>query len=54
MAAWEIMVNTPAASNLIRENHLAGIVSVMQIGAKDGMMTMDQSKQELRAKGLII
>ena len=54
VAAWEVMVNTSATSNLIRENHLASIVSVMQTGAKDGMITMDQSKQELRTKGLII
>lgn len=53
-AVWEIMVNTPAVANLIRENHLANIFSVMQIGAKDGMTTMEQSKHELRTKGLIL
>ena len=53
VASWEIMVNTPAVSNLIRENRLASIFSAMQIGAKDGMTTMEQSKTELRAKGLI-
>lgn len=53
VAAWEIMVNTPAVSNLIRENRLASIFSAMQIGAKDGMTTMEQSKTDLRTKGLI-
>lgn len=53
VAAWEIMVNTSAVSNLIRENRLASIFSAMQIGAKDGMTTMEQSKTELRSKGLI-
>ena len=53
VASWEIMVNTPAVSNLIRENRLASIFSAMQIGAKDGMTTMEQSKTDLRAKGLI-
>lgn len=53
VASWEIMVNTPAVSNLIRENRLASIFSAMQIGAKDGMTTMEQSKTDLRTKGLI-
>jgi twitching motility protein PilT len=54
VAGWEIMVNTSAVGSLIRENRLASIFSVMQIGSKDGMTTMDQSKQELKSKGLII
>ncbi len=53
VASWEIMINTPAVSNLIRENRLASIFSAMQIGAKDGMTTMEQSKNDLRTKGLI-
>lgn len=54
IAAWEIMVNTSAVSSLIRENRLAGIFSAMQIGSKDGMTTMEQSKIDLRQKGLIM
>lgn len=54
VAAWEIMVNTSAVSSLIRENRLAGIFSAMQIGSKDGMTTMEQSKIDLRQKGLIM
>ncbi len=53
IAAYEIMINTPAVSSLIRENRLANIFSVMQMGAKDGMITMAQSKAELRSKNLI-
>ncbi len=53
IAAYEIMINTPAVSSLIIENRLANIYSVMQMGAKDGMVTMAQSKAELRSKGLI-
>ncbi len=53
IAAYEIMINTPAVSSLIVENRLANIYSVMQMGAKDGMITMSQSKAELRSKGLI-
>lgn len=54
VASWEIMVNTPAISSLIRENRLANIYSALQIGAKDGMITMEQSKVGLREKGLIV
>ncbi len=53
IAAYEIMINTPAVSSLIREHRLANIFSVMQMGAKDGMITMAQSKAELRSKNLI-
>lgn len=53
IAAWEIMVNTSAVSSLIRENRMASIFSAMQIGSKDGMTTMGQSKSDLRNKGLI-
>lgn len=54
IAAWEIMVNTPAISSLVRENRLASIFSAMQIGAKDGMITLDQSRVDLKEKGLIL
>ena len=54
VAAWEIMVNTPAVSSLVRENRLASVFSAMQIGAKDGMVTLTQSKVELKEKGLIL
>ena len=54
IASWEIMVNNSAISSLIRENRLASIFSAMQIGAKDGMTTMEQSKNGLREKGMIL
>ena len=54
IASYEIMINTPAVSSLIREHRLANIFSVMQMGAKDGMITMSQSKAELRARGKIV
>ncbi|MEK7452906.1 MAG: PilT/PilU family type 4a pilus ATPase [Patescibacteria group bacterium] len=53
IASYEIMVNTPAVSSLIREHRLPNIVSVMQMGSRDGMTTMSQSKADLRSKGLI-
>ena len=53
IAAYEIMINTPAVSSLIREHKLANLYSVLQMGSKDGMITMAQSKAELRSKNLI-
>jgi len=48
--ALEIMVTTPAIRNLIREEKLHQIYSVMQAGQKFGMQTMNQSLSELVQK----
>jgi twitching motility protein PilT len=53
IAAWEIMVGTPAIRNLIREDKVAQMYSAMQTGRKDGMQTLDQQLLELVDKGLI-
>jgi twitching motility protein PilT len=53
MAAWEILIGTPAVRNLIRENKLAQLYSSIQTGAKDGMQTMDQNLKELVKRGLV-
>lgn len=53
IAAREIMINTPAVSNLIRENKIAQIKSVIQTSAKEGMVTMDQDLKRLYKEGLI-
>ena len=42
IAAYEILVATPAVRNLIREHKIAQIYSAMQTGKKFGMQTMDQ------------
>lgn len=51
--AREILINTPAVSNLIRENNINQIKSAIQTGAKDGMITMENSINELVAEGLV-
>lgn len=52
--ALEILVPTPAIRNLIREDKLHQIYSMMQTGqARSGMQTMNQSLYELYTKGLI-
>jgi twitching motility protein PilT len=47
VAALEILVNTPAASNLIRQGKLDQLESTMQTGAQFGMRTMDAAIQQL-------
>ncbi len=49
----EVLVNIPAVANLIREGKTHQIASVMQTGRSLGMITFEQSIQELTQKGLI-
>lgn len=51
--AREILVNTPAVANLIKENNISQIKSSIQIGAKDGMVSMENSVKQLLKDGLI-
>lgn len=51
--ATEIMVATPAIRNLIREQELEQILTVMQTGSQFGMKTMDKSLKELAQNGSI-
>lgn len=53
IAAFEIMVGTPAVANLIRENNTHQLPGVLQTHSKDGMCTLDQSLAERYAEGLI-
>ena len=53
VAAHEIMVGTPAVSNLIREAKTHQIPSMIQTGKRDGMVQMDQSIQLLLMAGAI-
>ncbi|MFV1973346.1 MAG: type IV pilus twitching motility protein PilT [Thiohalobacterales bacterium] len=53
IAAWEIMIGTPAIRNLIREDKVAQMYSSIQTGTATGMITMDQYLQDLVARGLV-
>ena len=53
VAALEIMVNTPAVANLIRQGKLDQLENAMQSGAQHGMRTMDSAIQALLDQGLI-
>ncbi len=52
-AALEIMVGTSAISNLIRENKVFQIPSIIQTGKKDGMQLLDQHILEYLMAGVI-
>ncbi|MFH1367027.1 MAG: PilT/PilU family type 4a pilus ATPase [Patescibacteria group bacterium] len=53
IAAREVLINTPAISNLIRENKIAQIKTAIQTSAEEGMFTMDQDVKTLYEKKLI-
>ena len=53
VAAFEIMVNNAAIQNLIREDKVFQIPTVMQTGSSDGMVLMDKYIEMLKADGLI-
>jgi twitching motility protein PilT len=53
VAALEILVNTPAVANLIRQGKLDQLENAMQTGAQHGMRTMDSAIQQLLDQGLI-
>jgi len=51
--ATEIMVATPGIRNLVREQEIEQIPTLMQTGSQFGMKTMDKSLKELFQKGNI-
>lgn len=53
VAAHEIMLGIPAVRNLIREDKVAQLYSVIQTGMTHGMQTMDQSLKQLVNRGVV-
>ncbi len=53
VAALEVLINTPAAANLIRQGKIDQLESTMQSGAAAGMRTMDSALDQLLEQGLI-
>lgn len=51
--AVEILINTPAVSNLIRESKTAQIYSTMQMGVALGMQTLESSLAQLVKLGMV-
>jgi twitching motility protein PilT len=53
VAAHEIMVGTPAIRNLIRENKVAQMYSMIQTGSQFGMQTLDQCMMDLVRRNVV-
>jgi twitching motility protein PilT len=53
IAARELLINTVAVANLIRENKIAQIKTVLETGSKDGMASLDQDLKRLYDEKLI-
>ncbi len=51
--ACEVLVTTPAVQNLIRENKIHQLYSVMQTSTNIGMQTFEQTLSDLFKRGLI-
>jgi twitching motility protein PilT len=53
VGAYEVMVCNSAVQNLIRENKVFQIPSIMQTAMAEGMITMDKAIENLKAMGSI-
>ena len=53
IAAFEVMISTPAIANLVREGKTHQILSELQTGAKYGSRTLDSHLLELYSKGIV-
>ena len=53
VAALEVLINTPAVANLIRQGKLDQLETAMQSGGNIGMQTMDNALTELVRQGLV-
>ena len=51
--ASETMIANPAIRNLIREDKIYQIPSLIQAGGQEGMQTLDQDLQRLLSQGAI-
>jgi len=51
--ALELLVNTPAVANSIREGKTFMLPGIMQTGKNVGMVNMDESLRKLYVKGII-
>lgn len=53
VAAFEVLVATPAMRNLIREGRTHQLQSYLQTGARHGMQTMEDAVKALQLRGII-
>ncbi len=53
IANREILIRTPAVANIIRENRVQELTSVIQTSASDGMITFEKDLKRLVKEGLV-
>lgn len=53
VGAFEILVGTNAVRNLIRENQIAQLYSMIQTGSRYGMVTMEDAVNNLQESGIV-
>ncbi len=53
IAAMEIMIGTPAVRNLIRSEKIHELSTVIQLGNREGMQTLDQSLADLVKRDIV-
>jgi twitching motility protein PilT len=53
IATREILINTPACGNIIRDNRTQELKSVLQTGAETGMISFEKDAKRLLKEGLI-
>lgn len=53
VAAFEVLVGTSAVRNLIRENQIPQMYSMIQTGSRYGMLTMEDAVKGLLEQGLV-
>lgn len=53
VGAFEVLYSSPAVRNMIRDQKAHQLESVLQTGASQGMMTMDQSLEKLVRQGRV-
>ncbi|MGV3001249.1 type IV pilus twitching motility protein PilT [Vibrio sp.] len=53
IACHEVMIATPAIRNLVREDKVAQMLSMIQTGSSIGMQTMEQAARQLLMQGLV-
>jgi twitching motility protein PilT len=53
VAVREVMLNTPAVGNIIRDNRITELANVIQTSAEEGMITVERDVARLLQMGLI-
>lgn len=53
IASREIMINTPAVANMIREGKISQLKTIIETSSKEGMVSLDQNVQALYKEKLI-